>query len=82
MSPTIIVFRLLLENAGETNKEKLADLELALRPVKTSSGEEEEEGSQIAKERTSTKDNSHYWICQLRNGVVRPMNLTKLTNKV
>ena len=24
----------------------------------------------------------HYWICQLRNGVFRPMNLTKLTNKV
>jgi hypothetical protein len=45
-----------LTYAARTNKEKLADLELALGLVKTSS-EEEEEDSQIAKERTTMKHN-------------------------
>ena len=45
-----------LTYAARTNKEKLADLELALGLVKTSS-EEEEEYSQIAKERTTMKHN-------------------------
>ena len=40
-----------LTYAARTNKEKLADLELALGLVKTSFEEEEEEDSQIAKER-------------------------------
>jgi len=45
-----------LTYAARTNKEKLADLELALGLVKTSF-EEEEEDSQIAKERTTMKHN-------------------------
>ena len=47
-----------LTYAARTNKEKLADLELALGLVKTSfEEEEEEEDSQIAKERTTMKHN-------------------------
>lgn len=60
-----------------TNKNKLAELKSALQLVKASSDEEQQyRGSQIAKERISTKHNiGHYCICQLRNGVFRPMNL-------
>jgi ubiquinone biosynthesis protein Coq4 len=46
-----------LTYAAETNKEKLAELKSALQRVKTFSDEEqeqEEEGSQIAKERITT----------------------------
>ena len=70
--------------AGETNKNKLAELKSALHLVKASSDEEQDYGGdQIAKERTSTKHNiGHYWIHQLRNDVFRPMNLIKLTSKV
>ena len=71
--------------AGKTNKNKLAELKPVLQLVKVSSDKEEEEeyaGGQIAKESTLRNIIFHYWICQLRNGVIRPMNLTKLANKL
>ena len=47
-------------------------------------GEEEEHTGVQLQKKAGLRRNIivRYWICQLRNGVIRPMILTKLTNNV